>query len=301
MREPDRENNQFLRSIVTGVVHKSFARAIRHIGLPDFPRPLFIHEIKPYLHLEENSRLEDGESLTKLWRSTLQGEVIATDVRGDVPAFYVRSGFGTTGYVVRLVLVKGEWRVDSVVSVYERQLVHIPWIRRAAFSSAVTAAAVFGLFIVVHPPIAKPHILAESAAKSAVIGSAANGSPSGATAHHGAPAGARHATPTTAHPVANGSTASATTQHGTPATAGAPKIPQQTATVFRFHLASGMPLGNLSQFLYEQHLVGNAVTFDMLLKNTGIDKDVQPGTYIFKKGMKVSQMLQELKQGPPVS
>ena len=285
MRETEMKDNQFLRSFVTGVVHKSFARAIRHIGLPDLPRSLFIREIKPYLHLAENSRLEDGESLTRLWRSTMQGEVIATDVREDLPAFYVRCGFGTTGYVVRLVLVKGDWRIDSVISVYERQVVHIPWIRRGAFAGAVTAALVFGLLV--DPWIVKPRIVMESAAQSAARqGSVANGSQPSATPHHGALA--------TVHSGGSAKVPLGATAH----TAGA-ATPSQTATTFRFHLAPGAPLGNLSQFLYEQHLVGNAVAFDMLLKNTGIDKAVQPGTYIFKKGMHVSQLLQELKQGPP--
>ena len=283
MRETEMKDNQFLRSFMTGVVHRSFARAIHHIGLPDFPRSLFLREIKPYLHLAENSRLEDGRSLTRLWRSTLQGEVIATDVREDLPAFYVRSGFGTTGYVVRVILVKGDWRIDSVISVYERQFIHIPWIRRAGFASAVVMAVVLGLFI--HPWAAKPPAVMVSAAKSlangsAVQGSTAHGAKSPVSAHHGTPAPGPHSAST----------------HGANA-----KIPPQPATTFRFHLAPGMPLGNLSQFLYSQHLVGNAVAFDMLLKNTGIDKDVQPGTYVFKKGMQVSQMLQELKQGPPAS
>ncbi|MHB1628490.1 MAG: hypothetical protein ACYCVB_08955 [Bacilli bacterium] len=266
MRETDMDSNQFLRSFVTGVVHKSFARAIRHIGLPDFPRQLFVREIKPYLHLAENGRLEERKSLVKLWRSTLQGEVIATDVREDVPAFYVRAGLGATGYVMRLILIKGDWRIDSVISVYERQFVHMPWFRRAAVASAVAAAAVLGLSL--HQPTVQPRVLLQSAAKPAVKGPLTH-----AAANHGASAHAGN---------------SSVKVHV-----------QKTVSVFRFHLAPGMPLGNLSQFLYQQHLVSNAVAFDMLLKNTGIDKDVQPGTYIFKKGMKVSQILQELKQGPP--
>ena len=264
MRETDMDSNQFLRSFMTGVVHKSFARAIRHIGLPDFPRQLFVREIKPYLHLTENDRLEERKSLVKLWRSTLQGEVIATDVRDDVPAFYVRAGLGATGYVMRLILINGNWRIDSVISVYERQFFHMPWFRRAAFASAVAAAALLGLFL--HQPIAQPRVQVESAAKPAVKG------------------------PLT-HAAAN---------HGASTHVGNSKVHvQKTVSAFRFHLALGMPLGNLSQFLYQQHLVSNAVAFDMLLKNTGIDTDVQPGTYIFKKGMKVKQILQELKQGPP--
>ncbi|MHB1685045.1 MAG: hypothetical protein ACYCYO_19900 [Bacilli bacterium] len=266
MQETDMNSNQFLRSFVTGVVHKSFARAIRYIGLPDFPRQVFAREIKPYLHLTENGDLEERKSIVKLWRSTLQGEVIATDIREDVPVFYVRAGLGATGYVMRLILIKGNWHIDSVVSVYERRFIHMPWFRRAVIASAVTAAIVLGLFI--HQPIAQPGVLVESAAK----------------------------------PVAKEPLTHVAANHGASAHSGNSRVKvhvQKTVSVFRFHLAPGMPLGNLSQFLYQQHLVSNAVAFDMLLKNTGIDKDVQPGTYIFKKGMKVSQILQELKQGPP--
>lgn len=265
VQEIDMNSNRFLRSFVTGVVHKSFAQAIRYIGLPDFPRQLFMREIKPYLHLTENSQLEERKSLVKLWRSTLQGEVIATDVREDVPAFYVRAGLGATGYVMRLILIKGNWHIDSVISVYERRFIHMPWFRRTVFASAVTAAVVLGLFL--HQPIAQPGVLVESAAK----------------------------------PVAREPLTHVAANHGASAHAGNSKLHSQTVSAFRFHLAPGMPLGDLSQFLYQQHLVGNAVAFDMLLKNTGIDKDVQPGTYIFKKGMKVSQILQELKQGPQSS
>lgn len=263
--ETDMENNQFLRSFVNGVMHKSFARAIRYIGLPDLPRQLFIREIKPYLHLTGNGRLTEKKSIVRLWRSTLQGEVIATDIREDVPVLYVRSGLGATGYVMRFILVNGSWRIDSVVSVYERRFVHAPWFRRAAFVSAMAAAVVLGLFL--HLPVAQPHVLVASSAKPAVK-----------------------------KPLTH-----VTTPRNVPAHAGSAQSAQvhgQTAAVLRFHLAQGMPLGDLSQFLYNQHLVSNAVAFDMLLKNTGIDKDVQPGTYIFKQGMKVSQILQELKQGP---
>jgi hypothetical protein len=272
LQETYTDPHALMRSFVTGVIYKTFAQATRHIGLPEFPRPTFLREILPYLENTDGVFHESRRALMKLWNSIQHGEVIATDVRDDAPVFYVRGGVGQTGVVVRLAFAEQEWHIDSVVSVYDRPLTRSPWFNRTLFAAAVIVAAILGF--AAHRPAAVP-----VATQPAVRPGAG-----GATAGSRAESSAKSRFPST-H-------AKNSDTHGKPPAGHA------VARTLSFTLAQGMPLFNLARFLYEHHLVKNAMVFDLQMTSAGIDRTMQPGRYVFREGMSVAQILQVLRNGP---
>jgi hypothetical protein len=249
-------SNELLKS----AIHKSLTYAITELGLPEFSQEQFTREISPLLR-NPLSTIEDSEATrVKLWKSTLRGEVFATEVRNDdTLVLYVRSALRGTVIDLRLTCRNLEWHIEEVISMHSRPIVHSPWFYRATFVGAVIVAGVVGYAL--HQPTEKvvtQQVAAVPSASTSVAQATRAAEPS--------------AKPKTSKP-----------------------SPPQT---FSFTLSHGMSLYDLCKFLQAHHLVDNAMGFAMTLKKTGVEKDVHPGTYTFKSGMNESQILQVLKQGP---
>jgi hypothetical protein len=259
--------------LIQSVVYKSFGQAIKEIGLPEFPEQVFTEEITPRLKSVGSPIPDNQESLMKLWKSILRGKIIATEVwNEEILVFYVRGGFGGDVVDVRLTCQEGGWHVESVVAVYPRPLVHTPWFYRSAYAGLVLVAAILG-YAVHHP------------------------------ASDATPAQSQYTAMTLAHdtPGTNGSTqgASSPSQTNLPTQQSTQQqTSQSTPRTVTFTLSRGMSLYDLSKFLRDQHLVEDAMKFDMELKKSGADRNIRPGKYTFREGMSESQIIDVLKHGP---
>jgi hypothetical protein len=199
----------------------------------------------------------------------LRGKIIATEIwNEEVLVFYVRGGFGGQAVDIRLTCNEGQWHVESVVAVYPRPLFHTPWFYRTASAAAVLVAAVLGY--AVHP--------------------------------------ASQAAPPTTQPVSQQIASTLTTQpagtkaNGTNGAGHEASLPSRaekpTPRTIKFTLSHGTSLFDLCKFLHSQHLVDDAVKFDMELKKSGADRKIRPGVYTFREGMSESQIIDVLKHGP---
>lgn len=250
--------------LIQSVIHKSFQGAISDIGLPEFPFAMFAREITPYLKTIPNSFDEKEASLQRLWRSVLQGEVIATEVSvDDALVFFVRGAVSLTGYHLRLTCRHGGWVIETAPVLYERPFQKSRGFRLAILSAIMLVAGIVGY--VVHRPKA-----VETARVIYVT---------------------RPASQATTTPPA-GTTASL---GGTNATTG-PKS-DTTKTVI-LTLSLGMPLYDFAKMMVAKHLVKNALAFDMLLNQDKVDTDIKPGAYRFVVGMSENQLIHVLQKGP---
>lgn len=261
MQDTPVESNTLIRSFVTNIIHHSFHRAIKQIGLPDFPRQTFLLELGITHNTLEHDFPEDRASLLKLWYSIHQGEIIATEVWDEAPVFYVRGALGSLGVVLRLIYREQEWHVESVISTYHRPLQQIRWFRSVSLTVVVVLAALVGFLL--HPPTA-------SVVHTAALSKVTMNAPS-----------TKVATPS--HSNSKGIL---------------PKTRSAPPHIYAFTIRLGMPLFQLAQYLYDVHLIPDAMSFDMAMKKDGIDLDIQPGRYVFAKGMNRAQLLSRLKSGP---
>jgi hypothetical protein len=267
--------------LIQSVVYKSFGQAIKEIGLPEFPEQVFTEEITPRLKFVGSPIPDNQESLMKLWKSILRGKIIATEVwNEEILVFYVRGGFGGDVVDVRLTCQEGQWHVESVVAVYPRPLVHTPWFYRSAYAGLVLVAAILG-YAVHHP--ASDATPAESQYTAMTLANEIAGT-NGSTQAASSPS----QTTQPAQPSTQPSTEQSTQQQ-------ASKPTPRTVT---FTLSRGMSLYDLSKFLRDQHLVSDAMKFDMALKKSGADRKIRPGKYTFREGMSESQIIDVLKHGP---
>ncbi|MCY0901245.1 MAG: hypothetical protein OWU32_03550 [Firmicutes bacterium] len=283
------EHNTLMRSFVSEVVHQRFFRAVRRIGLPDFPWQTFLVEVSHSFHTVHGRLPDDRQSLRKLWRSMRDGEIFATEVWDNSPVFYVRATLESLGVVLRLIYMENEWHVESVISIYHNPLTKVPWFRRSVLAAVVVVSLGLGFAL---RPVPQPAVAGTAGTQTTGSGRTQTGTGSADT--KGADkAGHAHA-PGSAVTGTKGAHHAKTGANG-PAAASASGPQAGTLT---FTLAEGAPLYNLALFLYQNHLVANPMTFDMLMKQTGIDLDVQPGTYRFRSGMTTAAILAELKRGP---
>jgi hypothetical protein len=262
--------------LIQSVVYKSFGHAIKEIGLPEFPEQVFIEEITPRLKFVGSPIPDNQESLMKLWKSILRGKIIATEVwNEEILVFYVRGGFGGNAVDVRLTCKEGQWHVESVVAVYPRPLIHTPWFNRTAYAGLVLLAAILG-YAIHHPASDATPAQSQYTAMTLAQQTETNGSAQGASS------------PSQTNQLAQPSTQQSTQQ---------PESKPTPRTV-TFTLSRGMSLYDLSKFLRDQHLVSDAMKFDMALKKSGADRKIRPGKYTFREGMSESQIIDVLKHGP---
>lgn len=283
------EHNTLMRSFVSEVVHQRFSRAVRRIGLPDFPWQTFLVEVSHSFHTVHGRLPDDRQSLRKLWRSMRDGEIFATEVWDNSPVFYVRATLESLGVVLRLIYIEDEWHVESVISIYHNPLTKVPWFRRSVLAAVVVVSLALGFALrpVPQPTVAGPvgtHTTGPGMTQTGT--GSANSKGADKAGHAKGPVGTVADTKGTHHAKAGASGSTSSSTSGT------------QGSTLTFTLAEGAPLYNLALFLYQNHLVANPMTFDMLMKQTGIDLDVQPGTYRFRSGMTTAAILAALKRGP---
>lgn len=251
--------------LIQSVVHRPFQRAISEIGLPALTEPIFRHQIKPYLQSVGIGMDESPWTLDKLWKSILCGEVIATEVDNESwPVFYVRGGFGGRGIDVRLTCREQEWNIVSVTAIYARPILRSRWFHRSSFAVAVVCAAMIGYAI--HQPSQVSVSPPPAPVTAATVPSTVNKPP--LSVSQGRPSSSKL------------------------------NVGNLHARNIAFTLSQGMPLYNLSKFLQAQHLVKDAMSFDMVMKQDGVDRGLKPGVYRFKSDMTQSDIIQVLRQGP---
>lgn len=266
--------------LVQSIVHASFKRSIKELGLPDFSQERFSTEIPAFLRLP-NSLFEDTpETRQKLWSAVMHGEVIAAEIKDNLACvFYVRGYVGSRGIDIRLVCESHGWHIDKVISMYTKKVAGTRWFRRSVFTGAVIVAGLLGYMVhgsqpAVSTGLTGSYSSAQGSARTVPQSVSASKQPSNSSNRTGS----------------KDKPQAATTKQQTSS-----KPAVQTLS---FTLTEGMPLDDLSQFLKSHHLIQSAVSFDMLMKNTQADRDVRPGTYHFTTNMTQQQLIQTLKQGP---
>ncbi len=277
------DSSTFARSFMAGTIHMSFAKAYDQLGLPSLSNDVFIRGLLPHLEDYPEAKLWDHAYLNKLWMGVLKGEVIAFDVWEEALVFYVRGGYQRQGIVLRLIYIDNVWKIDTVVSIYERQLFKATWFRNTSTIAAVVVAAFVGFLL--HGQNAS----SDTVASSAVLMTKA------------VPAVVATTKPTTSDAVSKKVAAQPATKPVDSTKAIVKKVvvaKSQVKQQFVYDLPLGGSLYNLAAFLKSHHLITGAENFDMLMKSTGADQNAQPGKYIFTTGMSQAQMIQVIKHGP---
>ncbi|WAH37208.1 MltG/YceG/YrrL family protein [Alicyclobacillus dauci] len=283
MKEPFIKSNPLIRS----VLHKSFEQAMKDLGLPEIPQDMFMNEIKPYLRVAGSLFDDSQDTLNKLWRAIMRGEIIVTESEGETFLLYVRGRIGQKVIDIRFSCRLHTWHIDAVVSMHYQTIRSFPWIYRVAFAVSIVIAGVIGYAI--HPSGAS--VLAASGG-STVNSSASAEAKTSVTGN--ATAGAT-TPPADSNGTVNGT---ANTTQPTPATNTA-KTDASKQKTLTFTLKPGMSVHDVSMFLHAHNLIHeDAVKFDMVLKHAGIDRDIRPGKYTFKTGMTQNQILGVLKAKP---
>lgn len=268
--------NSRMSALVESSIYRPFISAVTEIGLPNFSLHELMQQLTPHLVSAESTIPDSERVLARFAKSILHGEVIAAEtLDAGVFVFFVRGGVGRTGMNVRMTCRDHAWHVEAVHSSHSRPLLYARWLNRSVFGAAVLVAAAVGY--AVHTPsqttAPEPQNVLVSPGQSNQAGSANQVAP--------------------AHSTTNGISPG----QSTPTSTSQPS-PQNPAKTVTYHLGTGVPLYHLAQFLYSQHLVGSAMNFDMKMKNTGVDRSVKPGTYVFPRGDSTSQFISVLRKGP---
>lgn len=299
--------------LIMSVIHKPFARGVGEIGLPEFLKEALTKQLVPHLAAIGSPFAEREQEVAKLAHSILRGEVIGAETEADgSPLFFVRGGVGQTGMSVRLTCRNRDWQVESIGSLYTRSVRQSPLLMRSIWSAAVVVAAVIGF--TVHAPLqhlmpaadagssgATKQTLGPAGGESAGMSNRAAGG--GATSSGtGTSSNAASFSSTGGLPTAKGSAggkaAGSAVANKTPTHAVAKTPAPPASKTVSYNLTGGTSLYALAQFLQSQHLVANAMNFDMAIKQAGIDRNIHPGTYVFARGSNTQQLLAVLRKGP---
>ncbi|MBX6353322.1 MAG: hypothetical protein IRZ10_08280 [Thermoflavifilum sp.] len=283
--------------LLTSVVHRPLRKACQELGFPLPNREQFVADVDPLLKDTPGLAAHPEGLAERLWHAVLGGEVLAAEWHEDGRmVFHVRGQHGRDAVDVRLMHDRDHWQVQALTSVHTRPWHTTRWARRLAAGAAVVVALVIG-YILPHPGSGEKGLPAGETATTAGAVPAGNT----AVGEVNTLASRSEATRPASNAVAANQTGSGGNQAGSNASgAGAAATPPAKPAVqtFTFNLQEGMPLHNLSVFLYQHHLVSDPVAFDMKMKDSGVDRDVRPGQYVFKSNMTEAQILQVLKNGP---
>ncbi|RIV28625.1 hypothetical protein D2Q93_02435 [Alicyclobacillaceae bacterium I2511] len=281
--------------LLSSVVHQSFARATLQLGCRPLERTEFIQQVRLYLLEHPKGLGENDADYARMWQSVLQGHVLAVEPLPEGPMiFLVRSRLRQSFVDWRLRYQRDTWTFQGITSVHQ-----FPWYRHSwlAWSSAVAAVLIAGWvgFAVAPRGTNLNRITASQWAQQHgyVLEpvSLATALPKTLAQITGPTASVNPVVQTPSSSVTNSKGSSGTTKAGT-------KFLAQVPQALSFQLQMGMSLHDMSLFLAAHHLVPSAVWFDMQLKNTGADKDVHPGTYVFHTHMTTSQLIQVIRSGP---
>ncbi|OFW75618.1 MAG: hypothetical protein A2201_01050 [Alicyclobacillus sp. RIFOXYA1_FULL_53_8] len=257
-----------MHPLLSSVVHLPFQKAGSDVGCSEFTFKHFQRAIQAHLHiLSAQSAMNELEQ-HKTWQALMHGEVIAVECLDDETlVFHVRGKtFGK--YVdMRFAYLKEMWYIQAVTSIHDRPF----WRSRLRYllslGGGVVAAASLGFALANH---GTTPVTQQGASDWAV----ANG----------------YELVKKTPPVLASSPPAKATLSETKAASPNPTY------VFTFKL--GMPVTDISSFLQKQHLINDAYAFDQVLKASGADKSIWPGTYTFTSGMSQNQILQVLKSKP---
>lgn len=292
-----------MHPMLSSVVHLPFLTASKEIGCCEFNEQDFSRAITPHLQTLSTELPMENLDTHKLWHSMMTGEVIAVEcLEVETLLFHVR-GRVTPKYIdMKFSYNKDNWDINSITSIHSRPLWYMPSRRLyLGMAGGAVLAALVGFFLAGQGTPLNPQTVEAWAA--------ANGYQlvkQGAALTTAAASNLDPNQPQPTQPFSSGDAKQVPSTSAKPADAHALAKPSASTTAktksvpqtFTFDLRAGMTVQDISVFLAQHHLVANAVAFDQVLKQTGVDKKVWPGTYTFKSGMTQSQILQELQSKP---
>lgn len=286
-------------AMLNSVIHKTLEKSIEAIGLPALEQRVFEREIQRFVQNGKGHPLgainqENEKSRNRLWKAILTSRIVVAEVwNHDTQVFYCRTRAQGFSIDFRLGVKDHVWHLESFTLV-DRPLRRwqTPWSLGAASVCALVLAAFVGYWM--HP---------EASARSLAPGGNEVAAQS-SEAPVQIPSNGTNATSSETNAIktpASGTTGTGTTGTSAEKVGGNAKQDAATRSVpkkISLTLSSGMSLYDFAKQLASQHLVPDAMSFDMNMKNSGVDKDLKPGTYVFQSGMTVNQLLAVLRKGP---
>ncbi|MDI3328111.1 MAG: endolytic transglycosylase MltG [Alicyclobacillaceae bacterium] len=252
-------------------IHREFRQGVRDLGCL-FPGPeVFNPETLQFLiaHLEINR--EQMKNLKKeLHQNLSSASILATEDLGDGRfSFVVRIPYRRYLIDLRLIYHRDQWQCAGVTAISRRPL----WKRPRVIGSVLVASYVIVAFVAgtwtQYKVSSDEKRLAELASRAGYVLVPASGAGVSSRAPQTSP-------PKTAEP------------------APTPGAGQQVT----FTLQTGMSASDVTQFLHNQGLVQDVGAFNRKLTDTHVDQSLKPGTYTFRKGMTVDEIVQTLEKGP---
>lgn len=257
-----------MHPLLSSVVHLSFQKAGSDVGCSDFTFNVFQRAIQAHLHVLTAQTAMNELEQHKMWQAMMRGEVIAVECLDDETlVFHVRGRTFGKFVDMRFAYFKEVWYIQAVTSIHNRPF----WRSRLRYllslAGGVVVAASLGFAL-------SNHGSAPVTQQSVVDWAGANGyelvrKPPAVLA---------------SSPPAKVTLSPSKT---------APPEPS-----YHFTFKTGMTVDDISLFLQQQHLISDAYAFDQILKRSGVDKSVWPGTYTFTSGMDKNQIIQVLKNKP---
>lgn len=269
--QPFNQRNLLLESSI----HRGFQQSVRDLGCLPPQANVFDPETLHFLiaHLEL-SRDQIKNLQKELHRSLSSATVLTAEDIGDGRlSFLVRIPYRRYLIDLRLVYHRDLWQCAGVAAISRRPLWKHPRILGSMLVASYVAVAfltnAYGQYQMSHDE-KKLETLASRAGYALVPASGTNGrspaSPPGQTGH----------------------SPQQQTAAGSPGS-------DQTVT---FTLQLGMSASDVTQFLHDKGLVQDVGAFNQKLTDTHVDQNLRPGTYTFRKGMTVDEIVQTLQQGP---
>lgn len=296
-----------MHPMLSSIVHRGFQAASKEIGCSEFREDDFIRGLVPYLHVLSSELPVEELDTRKLWQSMMTGEVIAVECADtETFVFQVRGKVASRFVDMKFSYCKDVWDILAVTSIHQLPIWRKSTRLWAGMATGLILAGLTGFLVAGQTHAMNPqNVEAWATANGYQLVSKEAAPPAGptsnTTAHAASPSSGATNTGTSSHSsVQKAVSRSASTSKGAPSKtkSSKPQVSKSAPQVFSFSFRSGMTVHDISVFLTQHHLVSNALAFDQVLKQTGIDQDVWPGTYTFKSNMTQSQILQVLKNGP---
>jgi hypothetical protein len=267
-------NTASMHPMLSSVVHLPFRKAALEVGCCEFAQRDFTRHLTPHDQVLSASLPMDEISKQKLWHAMLNGEVIAVELVDDeILLFHVRGHMADKYVDMRFAYEKDVWHVIAVTSIHQRPVPRAKIGLLVGLLAVIVASGLTGYFLSNH---------SSSVSQQAVTDWASV---------HG-----YHLVKTQQDTAAVvGSTGAATTPISTTPSSTSVKPASRN---FVFDFKPGMTVHDISLFLQQKQLIPNAYDFDAILKQTGVDKQIWPGTYHFTSTMNQTQILQVLKSQP---
>ncbi|MGB8954429.1 MAG: hypothetical protein WCC10_03595 [Tumebacillaceae bacterium] len=249
-------------------VGKSLKKAIAELGCPELPSGLLKAEQRAFLHMHIDDLPSDGDELNRKVIGLLLG---ADVIRGGVSPeghslLTVRITLNRVACVLTLDYYQDQWSLDQIEGV-QTQLRRVSRVLVGALMGAVVTG-VTAFFLL--GGSGSGNIVAEAKSQGYIVLTQAQYEEQ------------------LLHPTAP-------TDSATPQKTKTDATDAKQGEALTFSMKEGMSTYDLTSFLKENGLIDDQAAFNQILIDRGIDTQIRPQDYSFKKGMSQEELLAVLK------